>query len=285
MSAGSSSRGHGSGDRGGGKDRNRDCGGGCEAEVYAPEVMHLSLCDYPGEPAMVIFFSGCNYRCGYCQNWKIREQDRSHLTRLDRIERFLEGGRLVNACKVTGGEPLLQLGALVRIANKAKSLGYKFGIDTNGTLPERLREILPMLDLVSIDVKTALNALEYRKVTGVDNPMVDRVVESIRIALASSAFVDLRMVVIPGVNDSLEVVRSIGQDLDRMGYAEKASAGGASFTLVEFVPENAASREYSRMRNPSVEELVRLARAVPLRNVRISHRALGYCVSVEKIQL
>ncbi len=284
MIAGSGGSGNSSSDSGGGKGRGSGVRVGSKAEVYAPEIMPLSLCDFPGEPAIVIFFSGCNYRCGYCQNWKIREQDTSHLTRIDRIERLLEGGKLINACKVTGGEPLLQPDALMRIAKKAKSLGYKFGIDTNGTLPERLREILSMLDLVSIDVKTALNDLEYRKVSGVDNPMVDRVVESIRIALASSAFVDLRMVVIPGVNDSLEVVRSIGRDLSSMGYGEKASVGGASFTLVEFVPENAGSREYSMLRNPSVEELARLARALPLRNVRISHRALGYCVSIEKIQ-
>lgn len=283
MSAGSGKQGLGSGGRGKDKDA-AGCGGNEEA-AYAPEIMHLSLCDYPGEPAIVIFFSGCNYRCGYCQNWKIREQDRSHLTRIDRIERLLEGGRMVTACKVTGGEPLLQLGALMRIAKKAKSLGYRFGIDTNGTFPERLRAVLPMLDLVSIDVKTALNDLEYRKVTGVDNPMVDRVVESIRIALASAAFVDLRMVVIPGVNDSPEVVRSIGRDLSRMGYGERASAGGASFTLVEFVPENAGSMEYASMRSPSVEELVMLAKAAGLSNVRVSHRALGYCVSIEKIQL
>jgi len=254
-----------------------------EACVYAPEVIPLSLCDYPGEPAIVIFFSGCNYRCGYCQNWRIRDQDRSHLVRLDRIERVLEGGRLVTACKVTGGEPLLQPGALMRIAKKAKSLGYKFGIDTNGTFPERLSAVLPMIDLVSIDVKTALNDLEYSKVTGVEKPMAARVIESIRIALESEAFVDLRMVVIPGVNDNAEVISSISRDLKRMGYAEKASAGRANFTLVEFVPENAGSREYAAMRSPSVDELLELGRAMQLRNVRVSHRALGYCVSIDRI--
>ncbi len=283
MSVGCGNRSIGSGGRGRGG--GGDSGGGvCEDEVYAPEITYLSLCDYPGEPAIVIFFSGCNYRCGYCQNWKIREQERPHLARIDRIERILEGGKMVTACKVTGGEPLLQLGALMRIARKAKSLGYKFGIDTNGSFPERLSAMLPMLDLVSIDVKTALNEPEYTKVTGVDHPMVSRVVESIRAALASCAFVDLRMVVIPGVNDRLEIARSIGEDLGRLGYREKASAGGACFTLAEFVPENAGSREYAAMRNPSVDELVKLAEALQLPNVRITHRALGHCVSMEKIR-
>lgn len=282
MSLGNSNKVNGSGKKGRKRGSSSEMGAEAE-EVYAPEVMHLSLCDYPGEPAIVIFFSGCNYRCGYCQNWRIRDQDRSHLTRLERIERLLEGRRLVAACKVTGGEPLLQPSALMRIAKKAKSLGYKFGIDTNGAFPDRLSAILPMLDLVSIDVKTALNDLEYRKVTGVENPTVSRVVESIRIALASNAFVDLRMVVIPGVNDSMKILRSIGQDLNRMGYLEKASAGSASFTLVEFVPENAGNKEYAAMRSPSVDELLRLASAMPLRNVQVSHRALGYCVRIDRI--
>lgn len=252
--------------------------------AYVPEVIPLSLCDYPGEPALVIFFSGCNYRCGYCQNWKIRVREPSHLASLRRVEEILEGGRLISACKVTGGEPLLQLDPLLRIARKAKSLGYKFGIDTNGTLPDRLSALLPFLDLISIDVKTALEDAEYRRVSGVEDPMVGKVIESIKMALSSSAFVDLRMVVIPGLNDSFEIIRRIESRLKELGYSEKASKGGASFTLVEFVPENAASREYSERRNPSVEDLVRLARSMSLCNVRISHRALGHYVRVDSIK-
>ncbi|MDI9643881.1 MAG: anaerobic ribonucleoside-triphosphate reductase activating protein [Candidatus Verstraetearchaeota archaeon] len=265
----------------GGSGRSR--AGGDGDWVYAPEVLPLSLCDYPGEPAIVVFFSGCNYRCGYCQNWKLRTQEESHRTDLRRILEFLGGSKTVCACKVTGGEPLLQLDPLKRIAARAKSLGLRFGVDTNGTMPERLSEMLPLLDLVSIDIKTSLDDSEYEKVTGVPEPRSRKVVESIRLALSSEAYVDLRMVIIPGVNDAPRIARSVAAKLKELGYDNKADKGEARFTLVEFVPENAGCEEYSKMRNPSVGELKALARLIDLRNVRVTHRALGHSVKLEEI--
>jgi len=249
--------------------------------VFAPEILPLSLCDYLGEPACVIFFSGCNYDCGYCQNWRLKARSKEHLVNIDKIKESIRKNRLITACKVTGGEPLLQLEALSELGRFVKSLGLKFGIDTNGSLPDSLKVLLPTLDLVSIDIKTALTEKNYRKITGVGKPCVDAVRRSLEIIISSNAYADVRMVVIPGYNDSEEVVRSVGGSLRSLGYEEKARRGMASLTLVEFVSENAYPEEFRKLKNPSAEDLRSLALASCLPNARITHRAAGFYIEVE----
>lgn len=249
--------------------------------VYAGEIVPLSLSDYLGEPACVIFFSGCNFDCGYCQNWRLKKGSEEHLTDVEKIKKAISENKLVTACKVTGGEPLLQLDALLEIGRFARSIGLKFGIDTNGSLPDALADILPLLDLVSIDIKAELDEESYRIVTRLTSPPVSAVIKSLEIAMRSDAYVELRMVVIPGYNDKLSTVRSISKILRGLGYEEKASEGKACFNLIEFVPENAFDEDFRRIRNPSASLLRDLALASGLKNARITHRGVGILKPVD----
>jgi len=261
--------------------------------VYAPEMLSLSLCDYAGEPSCVVFFSGCNYGCGYCYNWRLKRQGEAHLVELDAIKERIRGNKLISACKVTGGEPLLQDDALRELGLFIRTLGLKFGIDTNGSLPGPLRSVLPLLDLVSLDIKTALDETSYRKVIGEPiaanvvkqdaggKECVESVKESLAILLSSDVYADLRMVIIPGYNDSDEVMHSVSDALREAGYEKKASLGKASFTLVEFIPEEAWLEEFKQLKNTTVESLRSLALASGLENIRITHRAAGFCKKVK----
>jgi pyruvate formate lyase activating enzyme len=248
--------------------------------VYAGEIVPLSLSDYLGEPACVVFFSGCNFDCGYCQNWRLKRSKEEDLTEIEKVKKVISENKLVTACKVTGGEPLLQLDALLEIGRFVKSIGLKFGIDTNGSLPEALAKVMPILDLVSIDIKAELREESYRRVTGLRSPPVAEVIRSIEIAMRSKAQVELRMVIIPGYNDSVSTIKSISENLKGLGYEEKASRGEACLNLIEFVPENAFDEEFRRIRNPSVSLLRELALASGLKNVRITHRGIGICQPV-----
>jgi len=257
-----------------------------QVKAYAPDVLSLSLVDYPKEPACVIFFSGCNLRCPYCQNWKLREAKEEDLVSLESIILALQRNFLVSACKVTGGEPLLQVDALIELGKLVKARGLKFGVDTNGTLPENLARLLPHVDLISIDVKSALKPESYSKIAGIDLPkanvVVKNVVKSLKQLLScKDVYVDVRTVIIPGVNDSVSELKSIAEDLKKLGYVEKAGKGEASYTLVEFVPENAYSEEFRSKRNPKVEELLELASKIDLPNVHVTHRALGFFIKVK----
>ncbi|RLE50034.1 MAG: anaerobic ribonucleoside-triphosphate reductase activating protein [Candidatus Methanomethylicota archaeon] len=257
-----------------------------QLKVYAPDMLSLSLVDYPKEPACVIFLSGCNLRCPYCQNWKLREAKEEDLVSLEAIMLALQRNFLVSACKITGGEPLLQADVLIELSKLVKARGLKFGVDTNGTLPESLVRLLPHVDLISIDVKSALKPESYSKIAGIDLSKAKVVVKNITKSLNllfsyKGVYVDVRTVIIPDVNDSIDELSSIAEDLRKLGYVEKASRGEASYTLVEFVPENAYSEEFRSKRNPRADELLELASKLDLPNIHVTHRALGFFIKAK----
>jgi pyruvate formate lyase activating enzyme len=239
--------------------------------LYAAEVIPISFSDYPKEPCCVIFLAGCNFNCGYCQNWKLKKISKEYETNIEKIKEMISKNNLITACKITGGEPLLQYEAVIEIGKFVKSLKLKFGIDTNASLPNALRKVIPLLDLISIDIKAALNRDAYLKIIGVDPPL-SSIKESLEIALKSNAYVDIRIPVIPGYNDDLETIRSIEKTLIELGYEEKAEKNMASITLLEFVPENAHFEEFKKLRNPSLEDLMKLKSYFKIKNVKISHR-------------
>ncbi|MCS7098327.1 MAG: anaerobic ribonucleoside-triphosphate reductase activating protein [Candidatus Methanomethyliaceae archaeon] len=239
--------------------------------AYIAEIIPISFSDYPKEPCCVIFFSGCNFDCGYCQNWKIKKQSEEHAIDIEKIKEIISKNNLITACKISGGEPLLQLEALLEIGNFVKSLGLKFGIDTNGSMPNALKKAISLLDLISIDIKAPLKMERYAKITGLSNPPLSSIIESLKIAIQSNAYLDVRIVVIPGFNDSIEDVKSIVKVLKELGYENRSSK--SSFTLMEFVPENAHREEFRKLSNTSLKNLMDLASSIELSNVKIYHRA------------
>lgn len=240
--------------------------------AYIAEVVPISFSDYPKEPCCVIFFSGCNFDCGYCQNWKLKKQLKEHVVDIEKIKEMISKNDLITACKISGGEPLLQLEALLEIGKFVKSLGLKFGIDTNGSMPNELKKVIPLLDLISIDIKAPLKIEKYSNIIGLSNPPISSIIESLKIAIQSNAYLDVRMVIIPGYNDSVEDVKHIAKVLRELGYEDRSSK--SSFTLMEFVPENAHRKEFRNLPNPSLQKLMDLASSIELSNVKIHHRAL-----------
>jgi len=71
---------------------------------------------------------------------------------------------LLDAVVFSGGEPTLQSGLEAAI-NEIHQLGFKVGLHTAGMYPERLAQILPMVDWVGMDIKAPFE--QYEKITGV----------------------------------------------------------------------------------------------------------------------
>ena len=72
----------------------------------------------------------------------------------------------LDAVVISGGEPLLQLDALIEIFTYVRKIGLKTKLDTSGIYPEKIKKLLDLnlLDFVSLDVKTTFS--KYRKITG-----------------------------------------------------------------------------------------------------------------------
>ena len=116
----------------------------------------LSLSDYPGIPAAVIFTQGCNWNCWYCHNKQLLPAQVSEeqydeqviLTELTKRKSLIKG------VVITGGEPTLQPD-LIPFLTKVKAMGYLVKLDTNGTHPEVVDELVSrkLPDFIAMDIK------------------------------------------------------------------------------------------------------------------------------------
>ncbi|MCK4809960.1 MAG: anaerobic ribonucleoside-triphosphate reductase activating protein [Candidatus Omnitrophica bacterium] len=145
----------------------------------------FSLIDYPGKIAAVIFTQGCNFRCFYCHNPELIFPERfGGLYDTSEVLSFLEKRRdRLEGIVISGGEPTLQ-GDLIDFTGKIKKMGYSVKLDTNGTNPGVVKEMISrgLLDYIAMDIKAPLE--KYNLITGAVVNLID-IKESIRIIESS----------------------------------------------------------------------------------------------------
>jgi pyruvate formate lyase activating enzyme len=121
--------------------------------------------DYPDHLAAVIFCQGCPWRCGYCHNRNLLDAVAPGDLCWDKVLAFLVSRRgLLDAVVFSGGEPTGQP-SLKQAVQAVREQGFLVGLHTAGAFPETLRETLPYLDWVGMDLKAPFS--EYERITGV----------------------------------------------------------------------------------------------------------------------
>ncbi|MFH1542775.1 MAG: anaerobic ribonucleoside-triphosphate reductase activating protein, partial [bacterium] len=118
-------------------------------------IQKTTLIDYPGEVACTLFLGGCNFRCFYCFNPAlVTDPDSQQAIPEDEIIDFLkERENFLDGVCITGGEPLLCGEELVDFLKKVKAMQYKIKLDTNGSLPAVLQQIIDekLVDYLAMD--------------------------------------------------------------------------------------------------------------------------------------
>lgn len=118
-------------------------------------IQKMTLLDYPGKCACTVFFAGCNLRCPFCHNASLVLTSPEPVMEEEAFFAFLKKrqGLLDGVC-ITGGEPTLRKD-LPDFIRKIKALGYLVKLDTNGSNPGMLRQLLEdkLLDYVAMDIK------------------------------------------------------------------------------------------------------------------------------------
>jgi pyruvate formate lyase activating enzyme len=119
-------------------------------------IQKMSLVDYPGRTSAVIFTQGCNYACPYCHNQALIPVESETPNILwEEVMVFLRRRiGLLTGVVFCGGEPTLHDDLMARV-QEVKALGFAVKLDTNGSHPERLAELLPHLDFVAMDLKSS----------------------------------------------------------------------------------------------------------------------------------
>lgn len=152
----------------------------------------MSTLDYPGELAAVVFCQGCPWRCRYCHNGELLGRESEHAIAWDEVMGFLQRRRgLLDAVVFSGGEPTLQA-ALPQAIKQVRALGFKVGLHTAGSYPQRLRQLLPLVDWVGLDFK-ALPA-DYAALTGVPGSG-KKATDSLRLLVESGVEHEVRVTV------------------------------------------------------------------------------------------
>ena len=123
-------------------------------------IQKFSTVDYPGHPCAAVFTIGCNMRCGYCHNPELVLPEQyaptipteDILAFLDRRKTVLEG------VTISGGEPTEQPD-LVDFIRQVKAMGYLVKLDSNGTRPAILRQLISnkLVDYIAMDIKGPLS--------------------------------------------------------------------------------------------------------------------------------
>jgi len=168
---------------------------------------------FPGSFAFSIATIGCNFRCGFCQNWEISQS--SFVDRGEGGEEFspkeIVKVALENNCKsisYTYTEPTIFFEYALETAKLAKEKGLYNNFVTNGYMTkECLETIKPYLDAANVDLKFFRDESYRRICKGSLQPVLD----SIKLMHEMGIWVEVTTLVVPGENDSDEELTDIAK--------------------------------------------------------------------------
>lgn len=166
-------------------------------------IEKTTLIDYPDKIACTIFLHGCNFRCGFCHNPELVIQDLKKEISEKEILDYLKKrkGQLEGVC-ITGGEPLMSIKK--SFLKKIKKMGYSIKIDTNGSFPRLLKEILDeeLVDFVAMDIKSCKN--KYSQICGCKVNM-DSIEKSIKLITSIAKDYEFRTTIIEDLHNKEEI--------------------------------------------------------------------------------
>lgn len=140
-------------------------------------LQKMTLLDYPGKVACTVFLQGCNFRCPFCHNaGLVTRIDPTATMEEEAFFAFLEKRRgILDGVCITGGEPLMQPDIRPFI-EKIKNMGFYVKLDTNGSFPDKLKELIDggLIDYVAMDVKNAIDKYSETAGVAVDTDAIEK---------------------------------------------------------------------------------------------------------------
>ena len=221
-------------------------------------IIEESKNHHPGTLAYVILTQGCNFKCHYCYNSpsaRIFDNEDASDTKIDEILSFLEKNKKkYGAVVISGGEPTMHKD-LPDVMKKIKSLNLQVRLETNGTNPRILSEIVRegLVDYVAMDIKAPLETDKYKDIAGVSisTSQLGKINKSIRILTRSNVEYEVRTTLIKqkhSFHDILDICNTI--------------VGCKRYCLQEFDADIAYDKTYNTFTGYDQKELERLIKAI-----------------------
>lgn len=221
-------------------------------------VIDKSLEHYPEGVSYVIFTQGCNFRCPYCFNPEMArffDPDDDSDQRTEEILKFLEKNKKkYDAVVISGGEPTIHKD-LPDFLSRLKKIGLMVRLETNGTNPRMLANIIRkgIVDYIALDVKAPLEEHKYKEISGVsiNMPTLGKINQSIRILTRMGVDYEVRTTLIKekhSFHDILDICNTI--------------VGCKRYCLQEFKSDIVYDKTYSHFSGYPHQNLERMIKAI-----------------------
>lgn len=183
---------------------------------------------YAGEEHIFIRFHGCNMKCAFCDTPQPEAPEESSIRAV--VDKIFDANKNKKAkdITITGGEPLLHSRFLRVLLPLLRERGYKIHLDTNGTLPDKLKDVIDLVDIIAMDIKLPSSTKNKH--------FWDEHLEFLKAAKTKEVFI--KMVITdethdPDIEKAVELIESVDKSIPLI--LQPASAFG------EFkgIPENA----------------------------------------------
>lgn len=221
-------------------------------------LLPTSLQDYPGEIAAVVFTRGCNFHCPYCHNPELiggkvgttaeagnmsenQPDDLPLYEEAEVLDLLAERTDYLDGVVITGGEPALQPDLADFLQVLKSELGYKIKLDTNGSRPELLEDLLAaeLVDMVAWDYK--LPRKRYTELTS-ETDIEEKIGKTGRILASFALRVEIRTTVVPGLITGQDIEK-ISREVNNLGD----NGFPDSFILQEFSSEQVLDSKFSEI--------------------------------------
>ena len=214
-------------------------------------LQKTSLLDYPGKLSAIIFTVGCNFRCPFCYNPELvtRINKKNIITQLEIFNFLKKRNKTLDAVVITGGEPT-QHQDLPKFIKKIKGLGFLIKLDTNGTHPKILKELIShkLIDYIAMDIKAPLP--KYSQVVNI-KMKTSQIKKSIKLIINSGLPYEFRSTLLPAFHSK--------DDLVKMA---KLIKGAEKYYLQKFIPTGSLNnQEFNQLKSFTSKQMKELAKA------------------------
>lgn len=216
-------------------------------------IQKLTLIDYPGKISCTVFFLGCVFKCPWCHNpelvlpQKIKEQPR--ISEKEFFDFLKERKGLLDGVCLSGGEPTIDK-KLPNFIKKIKKMGYLVKLDTNGSNPKMLKDLINkgLIDYVAMDIKNQKE--KYKKAAGVKVD-IKKIQESIDILKHGKIDYEFRSTIVPTLHTKKDIIKMA-----------KWISGAKRYFLQNFKSEKTIDFSFEKIKPYPQEYLVEIQKAI-----------------------
>ncbi|MCL2026156.1 MAG: anaerobic ribonucleoside-triphosphate reductase activating protein [Leptospirales bacterium] len=236
--------------------------GNTASAIYACQKRETTI-DFEGHISVLFFTKGCNFMCRYCHNPELIAQGGQNMT-YDKLAALLTRAKnnWIDAVCITGGEPLMQHN-IAETCEFIKSRGLSLKLDTNGSFPETLKNVLPFCDYIAMDYKAPI--AKYPALTGIGSvPQVQgtepqqqegtepqNIAASLEILKNSAIPYEIRITVLPEFHKEDDIAAICTE-----------TGGGHKLVLQRFIPRDNLPDALLRKTEKTGDELLKKFAAI-----------------------